>query len=360
MATDNSKRASRDPGAISTQASLWLVRRDRGLTPQEQDEYMQWLTADSQHARSLAQHAAAFERLMQLYEWQPGQSAKANPDLFAPRHALGWLRWAIPLAAAALIAIGIGVGARGVLSPRPEAVQTFLRVNERQALPDGTLVELKDGSQIELAFSANERRVRLSGEAHFNVTKSPVPFIVHAGAVMVRAVGTEFNVRADAEAVDVLVTEGKVAVQYVAEGAAPPDPAAGPDKDPVLAGAAVAGPDADGSLILAGQRAIVRIAGRADVEVHPVTAEETQVALAWKAPRLQFYDTPLSVAIDEFNRRNRVRIVLESRELGAVPIGGAFRIDNVDNFVRLLEATLDVRAVRHGDDKIVLKRKRPE
>ena len=86
--------------------------------------------------------------------------------------------------------------------------------------------------------------------------------------------------------------------------------------------------------------------------------EETQAALAWKVPRLQFLETPLAVAVEEFNRWNRVQLVLAQRELGTAPIGGTFRIDNVESFVRLLEITLDLQAVPRGETEIVLTRKR--
>ena len=35
-------------------AADWLIRRDRGLTPGEQDDYLQWLAADPRHASRLA------------------------------------------------------------------------------------------------------------------------------------------------------------------------------------------------------------------------------------------------------------------------------------------------------------------
>src|SRR5687767_14456692 len=70
---------------VADDAARWLSRRDRGLTPTEQDEYLQWLAADPRHADAIAQHATALERLMSLYEWQPGPDANPNPDLFAPR-----------------------------------------------------------------------------------------------------------------------------------------------------------------------------------------------------------------------------------------------------------------------------------
>ncbi|WP_415909952.1 DUF4880 domain-containing protein [Oleiharenicola sp. Vm1] len=72
------------PEAILEAASAWLARRDRGLSAAEQDDYMQWLRADPRHAEALQQHAAALERMMQLYEWTPAHDTEPNPDLFAP------------------------------------------------------------------------------------------------------------------------------------------------------------------------------------------------------------------------------------------------------------------------------------
>ena len=81
-----------DPDLVAREAADWLARRDRGLTPEEQDAFMQWLAADPAHAGVLRQHAAAFERMMTLYEWQPGQSTAPNPDLFSPPRRLRWQR----------------------------------------------------------------------------------------------------------------------------------------------------------------------------------------------------------------------------------------------------------------------------
>ena len=44
--------------------------------------------------------------------------------------------------------------------------------------------------------------------------------------------------------------------------------------------------------------------------------------------------------------------------LGALPIGGTFRPDNVEGFVRLLTVTLGVRAEARGADETVLWRGR--
>ncbi len=335
--------------AVAQHAADWLARRDRGLSAAEQDEYLQWLQRDPRHAAALAHHEATLRRMMRLGEWQPAQSAEPNPDLFAPprrpRVRVRWLFSGFAAAAAAAVVFFLaGTGWRpAALTPPTAAVaKTYLRVNERLALPDGSLVELKDGSHLAVEFSAAERRVRLIGEAHFTVAKNPArPFIVEAAGVTVRAVGTAFNVRSDTAAVEVVVTEGTVRVD-------PPAMAAGePASAPLVA-----------PLVTAGQRAVVALAESAAPQVNVATPGEMAETLAWQTPRLQFFETPLAEAVAEFNRHNRQQLVLARPDLGTVPIGGTFRVNNPDGFVRLLQATLGVQVVSRSAEKIVLARGR--
>nr|WP_295927968.1 FecR domain-containing protein [uncultured Dyadobacter sp.] len=84
-------------------------------------------------------------------------------------------------------------------------------------LPDGTRVTLNAGSSISYpkAFSSDIRRVELTGEAFFDVTRNErAPFVIHTGDVTTRVLGTSFNIRAYPEnnAVQVAVVEGKVKV----------------------------------------------------------------------------------------------------------------------------------------------------
>ena len=349
--------------AIAEQAALWLARRDRGLSPEEQDEYLQWLSANPRHSEELARHAAAFQRMMRLYEWQPGQSASPNPDLFAPRPRWKMRAWPLCVAAAALLVVSTMVFWSQLVPPASVTTPSYLRLNESRILPDGSIVELKECSRIEVAFSPEVRALRLTGEAHFTVAKDATPFVVQAGDVSVRAVGTAFNVRLEANEVDVLVTEGKVHLDRTAAGAAPV--ASAPQRR-FAAGNAGATNDSAGRTaaeeveaeLVAGQRATVRLSGGERAQVSDVTPTEIEHALAWQAPRLEFSDTPLAVAIAEFNQRNRTRLVLGDPVLGSAPIGGTFRVDNVEGFVRLLEVTLDIQAETRAGGKIILSRRR--
>lgn len=356
MPKKSSQPCRPNPDAIAEQASTWLVRRDRGLTPAEQDDYMQWLTADPRHAEVLAQHATAFNRMMKLYEWRLDGTAEPNPDLFLPRRTRSWRSVGLGLAAAVAIMIGGAVALRYAAPQADPLPQTsHLRMNERRALADGSVVELKDGSRIVVEFSEEARRVRLTGEAHFIVAKDPArPFVVAVRGVAIRAVGTAFNVRPDASAVEVLVTEGRVAVATRMPEVGGENPEGGGQKteDGVLS--AVGG--GRWSEILAGQRAIVPLASDAEPEISEVTADEVKNALGWQVPRLQFFETPFALAVQEFNQHNRLRLVVADRELGAVPIGGTFRVDNPEGFVRLLELTLNIKAELRGENEIVLSR----
>lgn len=67
------------------------------------------------------------------------------------------------------------------------------------SLSDGTKVWLNSESRLcyPVAFEGTERRVRLEGEAYFDVSENKSkPFIVEIGKVEVRVLGTAFNLRA--------------------------------------------------------------------------------------------------------------------------------------------------------------------
>lgn len=82
-------------------------------------------------------------------------------------------------------------------------------------LSDGSLVMLNSGSKLEfpVGFRGKERRVKLTGEAYFEVTKDPSkPFIVVSGKGLTEVLGTKFNVSNYPEdrVIKTTLLEGKV------------------------------------------------------------------------------------------------------------------------------------------------------
>lgn len=90
----------------------------------------------------------------------------------------------------------------------------------RITLPDGTQVWLNSNSRLtydEHSFGRQNRELTLSGEAFFDVAQNgDHPFIIHAGKVDIRVLGTAFNVKAyttDSMVATTLI-RGKIAVSF--------------------------------------------------------------------------------------------------------------------------------------------------
>ncbi|HZL09546.1 MAG TPA: FecR family protein [Prolixibacteraceae bacterium] len=86
-------------------------------------------------------------------------------------------------------------------------------------LPDNSRVWLNAGSKIRYStsFNKNDRMLYLEGEGYFKVSKNKkLPFIVDAFGFEVKAVGTEFNVKAykDDATIETTMVEGKVSLQH--------------------------------------------------------------------------------------------------------------------------------------------------
>ena len=87
-------------------------------------------------------------------------------------------------------------------------------------LADGTRVWLNAETRLRypVTFAGTERRVELTGEAYFEVSKDATrPFIVRANGVDVRVLGTSFNVAAYGAEVVTTLVEGRVAVEAGSE-----------------------------------------------------------------------------------------------------------------------------------------------
>jgi len=107
-----------------------------------------------------------------------------------------------------------------VVEVAPSMVMKTAELGQKRTigLPDGTIVKLNAGSSLSYLqpFDGPERKVTLEGEAFFEVTKDEKrPFIIEAGGLTTRVLGTSFNISSYEEAgsVKVSVLSGVVEVQ---------------------------------------------------------------------------------------------------------------------------------------------------
>ena len=342
------------PEKIPADAALWVAKLEYGLTAAEQDQFLEWLIADPRHGAELSRQKSHWNRLNLLADWRPEHGERPNRDLLTPdlkrpaRRGRSRLYWLVgsSLAAAAVLALGVFFLQRDKPAHPVSAVPTQLSTIEQRTLADGSVIECNRGAEYSVRFSATERRVRLErGEASFEVARNADrPFIVTAGGVDIVAVGTAFNVRLAATAVEVLVTEGKVQVQ-------PPEGVSG-------AGTSVK-PSA--TLLRAGEQARVPLTAVAPAPtVAAVNQAQMDQILAWKPRWLDFTETPLQSVVEEFNRRNApVRIVIADGGLSNTMVSASLRSDNIETLLRLLEGTFGVSIDREGNTITLHKVQRP-
>ncbi|WP_278705301.1 FecR family protein [Parabacteroides goldsteinii] len=97
-------------------------------------------------------------------------------------------------------------------------VEAPLGSKTRLYLPDGTLVWLNAGSTITYSqgFGVEERKLKLSGEGYFEVTRNKqLPFEITTKELQLKVLGTKFNFRnyPEDEEVSVSLLEGKVSLR---------------------------------------------------------------------------------------------------------------------------------------------------
>ena len=227
------------------------------------------------------------------------------------------LRWVAGLAASVLAIAFLGWW---LTLSRPELLQTKVGEQRSVLLADGSRVTLNTASKIEVRLQANQRIVEvLQGEVLFEVAHDAKhPFDVHAGNVVVRAVGTQFDIDRRATRTAVTVVEGRVAVI-----------AAGATKHPVLS---------------AGDRVVVNGAGPGALE-HDVNLAEIT---AWTRQQLVFHHRPLGEVADEFNRYNVGRIEILTPTLREQEVTGTFRSNDVTSFIAVLAGIPGVQVADDG------------
>jgi transmembrane sensor len=239
---------------------------------------------------------------------------------------------AIPWASAAAVLVGVAT-ALWAWQGYSRAHFATARGEIRQLnLADGTRVTLDTLSRVSVRYGSDTRLVSLeAGEALFEVAKDPGrPFIVQAGNVHVRAVGTAFVVdrRSDAS-VDVIVTHGVVDVWREAGS---PEPA-------------------------------VRVAAHKRLVTTPVqaaqpaelTAAQLAGAVAWENGVIDLNGRTIGEAAAEFNRYNAHAIVIRDPALASQTVVGQFQATDPVAFVTAAAAMLDAH-VRIDGDRLILER----
>lgn len=315
--------ASDDDGA-----ARWAVRRDAGpLSPDEQQVFEAWLAADERREGALLRAEAALVYIARGPALMEAESVPPPPPEEEDAPPPSRRRFLVGAAATGAV---VAAGAAGVLlMPSGQDYSTAVGEVRRLPLADGSIATVNTASRIAVALEPERRHIVLKeGEAWFQVAKDRKrPFVVEAGSVRIRAVGTAFSVRRNPEGVDVLVTEGVVETW-------------------------TEGNEASRTRIAQGERGFVAADARRIVAVK--ASDEIERALAWRSGGLAFNGEPLSYAVAELNRYNNRKLVVEDPVLARTPIVGYFRTDEPGDFARAVASLIGARVeMRAGDMHLI-------
>jgi transmembrane sensor len=310
---------------INEVAASWVARMDRGpLSAEHARGLEEWLSGDTRRLGAFAKARAVLTY---------SDRARALGKSFDPEALAGGAapkinrRRAVMFGTAAAAAAGAAVFVRTLL---PSAAQTFrTEVGETRvvALDDGSVVTLNTGSTVMVHYSRGRRDATiLTGEALFDVARNPQrPFVVHARAAQVHAIGTSFAVLVLPESpVNVLVQEGIVELSRPA--------------DPSLRAVRV----------VANMRAIAPT--DSPITSMRIAKDELIRALAWREGRIAFEGDTLNDAVATFARYSKTRLVISDPSVGAQRITGLFVFNDPVGFSTAVAISLNLHvAVREGE-----------
>jgi transmembrane sensor len=329
-------------------AASWIVEREEGFSPGRAEAFAEWCRSDPRHAEAVTRVEGTLDLLNEMpsvratLEERVGRAAERGIEVVtrAPGLRLIFRLWASGIAAALVIGtVGLWLATSRTNESKTYSANSTAPL--RVALTDGSVIDLNANSRLRVKFSSGQRQLELAaGEAHFQVAHNAArPFIVTANGVLVRAVGTAFDVRLVGDNVEVLVTEGKVDVDRKA--------ATGMFSRTV-------------NIIphlSAGERTLVTPNVESVPRVESVPPVKVHALLSWQDRMTSFADVPLREMVARVNRCNASQLVIADPTLAERRIGGAIALDQVDAFVHLLEKDGDIAAERRGTE-IILRRAR--
>lgn len=365
---------SRRIDRITDEAALWYVKaQDPGFSASDREELASWLAASAEHVKEYLSVAAVTQDVRELagafdvdalLRLAQASADEANvvslpdvgvrldsvqldavqvdslpdaevqrrarpavPESTQPSEARRWrpVVWSMAVTLTVVAVVGLVY----LKLPRADLYTTSVGEQVSFLLDDGSVVTLNAQSRLRVVYTDTSRDIHLTaGEAMFDVVGDPDrPFRVITERAVIRAIGTQFNVRHRGSDTTVTVVEGIVDVQLVPNPRSPPgEVGEAPDESAAAFSSVVSQP----TRLEVGQQA--RVSSRAVA----VVDTNIQKAMSWRERRLTFDAWTLADVVEEFNLYNDQHIVVIDADLAARSISGAFSADDRGSFALFL------------------------
>jgi ferric-dicitrate binding protein FerR (iron transport regulator) len=232
----------------------------------------------------------------------------------------------ISYSAAAILIIFIAIY-QLILKPTP-TLQVASNIEIiKDTLPDGSLIALNSNSTISYPkkFNKNERRIKLEGEAFFDIERNEEkPFIIEAGNAFVQVLGTKFNIKVyENSEIEVIVTEGLVKLYII-------------DSETL---------DSSSIFLKAGQKG--RISTKENRPVY--VSENIPDELAWMDYTLIFKDTDLKQTFRLLEDHYNVKINVSDERIFDCRLTTTFSNNSIDDIIEVIVATFEFEYTKENN-----------
>jgi transmembrane sensor len=313
------------------EAERWFARLREPTLPQtEREAFERWRAADPRRAEAYARTERLWDKLAMLKESERLRlsvpESAASGGLLASAWRRPGVRYPVFLALAATLVVVVIFGLISLNRGAPNQIfATALGEQRTERLADGTTLRLNTNSTLDARITGYGRAVTLhSGEAAFDVAKdSSRPFVVTVGDGTVTAVGTHFDVRREADSVQVTLMEGRVQLARPAFK--------------------------EIEWLDPGQQATYSESASGIVRRNV----DTEALTSWMSGRLEFRNTPLEQAVAEANRYSARKMRIDDPAIKHLAVSGTFRTGDVDAIAAAFEGAFAVRVESRGTEVVL-------
>ena len=309
---DNSSRQG-----VNDEAARWHVRLDSASA--DEQEFEAWRNADPRHAAAFARIIATSDSLDTL----KGLDFTDDPDIKpVSRHT----RRQFVFLAAGFVGLAGSFSLWALTKSRAQA-STPIGVTKAISLPDGSQLTLNTDSKVSWKFGGKGRRMWLErGEIGVVIARNNQPCFIHAGSGIISLTEGDLNARLRDKTLDLTVLKGDCTVTNA---------------------------DRKTQRVTAGEAAL---AGPADTHIRPVSASDIQFTSGWREGELLFDGQTLGVAVEEYNRYLKDKIVIADPELASIRLGGRFKTRDPKDFIASLQSSFDIHVSQGDGGSVILSR----
>lgn len=310
---------------LDAEARAWVLYFASGESaPEKEQVFAAWVAKSPEHSAAMERARRLWDGIADVDGVEDILTDRNNIKPYHPRQTLS-RRLLLGGGLAASLACAAGIGLL-VFQPAPaEAIILSTARGEIRTftLSDGSEITLGGASLVRGEFSARERDLQLvGGNAYFDIARDEGrPLTVDTGSVLVRVLGTRFDIKKRTGQVSVSVDSGHVRVMA----------------------------DAATRDLRAGDR----IVSTAALRLGPVESFDAEKELSWRSGRLSFVDAPLRDIVADMNQYSDRPVRLAPGAPADMRLTLSFSIQQIGQVLAGLDTAYPID-VRENDTEIVI------